>query len=182
MEEDKFRPMVAFIKEREGGKPLVGVEIGASKGRHALTILENLNMKMLYLIDPYNTIDNYYGSVRAREFLVEIKRKIMQEFSNTELIIKTSIDALPLIPENVDFVYVDGSHEYKDVDFDVNNYINKVKIGGVFGGHDYTSPIYPGVKNVVDKFISRTGYKLYTKWTTFPSVGKAETDWWVVKE
>jgi len=182
VEIDKIRPMVSFIKEKEGNNKLIGVEIGVKTGTHAKTMLDNLNISTLYLIDPYNEINNYYGQTRAREFYITLKTTILKDYPNTLLIKKTSIEALNDIPNGVDFIYIDGSHAYNDVSFDINNYINKVKIDGVFGGHDYTSDLYPGVRQAVDEFINKTGYELYTKYTTFPSIRKAETDWWVVKE
>ena len=44
--------MIKYIKLTTK-HPLTGVEIGVYKGENALNILENLNIKMLYLVDPY---------------------------------------------------------------------------------------------------------------------------------
>jgi hypothetical protein len=40
--------------KKRGG--LVGIEIGVAAGEHAISLLENLNIERLYLIDPY---ENY---------------------------------------------------------------------------------------------------------------------------
>jgi len=36
-----------------------------------------------------------------------------------------------------DFIYIDASHHYDAVIEDINNWKNKVKVGGYLGGHDY---------------------------------------------
>lgn len=40
--------------------------------------------------------------------------------------------------ESVDFVYIDGNHEFKYVAEDICEWSKKVKKGGVISGHDYT--------------------------------------------
>jgi hypothetical protein len=46
------RPMISYVRKVSGRKPLIGVEIGVGFGLNAKNILQTLNMKMLYLIDP----------------------------------------------------------------------------------------------------------------------------------
>lgn len=48
-----MRPMFSFIKERNNGIELSGVEIGVSIGKNAYNILSLLPIKRLYLIDSY---------------------------------------------------------------------------------------------------------------------------------
>ena len=37
---------------------------------------------------------------------------------------------------SLDFVFLDASHEYKDVKDDIEHWLPKVKIGGTLGGDD----------------------------------------------
>ena len=48
----RVRPMDRAIKEKMDG-PLRGVEVGVWKGDHANGLLEYLDLKKLYLVDPY---------------------------------------------------------------------------------------------------------------------------------
>ena len=50
-----------FAKQLVGKKALVGAEIGVYEGAHALGLLNNLDIKKLYLIDPYTTYANFFG-------------------------------------------------------------------------------------------------------------------------
>ena len=43
----------------KGKKDLIGVEIGVFEADHALSLLENLDIKKLYLVDPYEMYDDY---------------------------------------------------------------------------------------------------------------------------
>jgi predicted O-methyltransferase YrrM len=71
--------------------------------------------------------------------------------------------------DSLDFVFIDASHEYKDVKKDIQAWLPKVKKGGVLAGHDYylDYDFFPGVKKAVDE--SLRGFKtsencfIYTK-------------------
>ena len=59
---------------------------------------------------------------------------------------------------SLDFVYIDGAHDFKNVADDVSEWTKKVKIGGIVFGHDYkrsrdTGGKYPvDVKDVVQAY------------------------------
>ena len=42
-----------------GGQGLIGIEIGVAGGEHALSLLTTLDIKKLYLIDPYEMYESY---------------------------------------------------------------------------------------------------------------------------
>ena len=78
---------------------------------------------------------------------------------------KTSKEATRDFENNhFDFVYIDGDHRYEYVKEDLAMWFPKVKIGGVFAGHDYwdgpvflndhtfLDPAFFGVKKAVDEF------------------------------
>ena len=51
------RPMFQYLKNNYQ-HPLVGVEIGVWAGSNAINILSTMNIKLLYLIDPYELYDD----------------------------------------------------------------------------------------------------------------------------
>lgn len=62
-----------------------------------------------------------------------------------------SLDAVEKFKDNsLDFVFIDASHEYKDVKDDILAWLPKVKNNGILAGHDYTS-YWPGVVKAVDE-------------------------------
>lgn len=56
--------------------------------------------------------------------------------------------------ETLDFVFIDASHEYKDVKDDIINWLPKVKIGGVLAGHDYQ--VFGGVTMAVNELFKKS--------------------------
>jgi predicted O-methyltransferase YrrM len=61
----------------------------------------------------------------------------------------TSMEAVKQYEDNsLDFVFIDGNHEYEYVFEDINFWIKKIKKGGVLSGHDYHYP--PVIKAVSD--------------------------------
>lgn len=64
-----------------------------------------------------------------------------------------SLDAVKMYEDNsLDFVFLDASHEYEDLLPELDLWWNKLKPGGVFGGHDYGNWSFVGVARAVNKF------------------------------
>jgi len=127
-----------------GKKELVGAEIGVWKGEHAWAMLNQLDIKKLYLIDPYQAYEGYtgLGLQSPQEILMSemFAKKLLKDEGHEdqiEWIAKFSKDAVKDVKEDLDFVYIDGNHEYKYVFDDISRWSKKVKTGGLVGGHDY---------------------------------------------
>lgn len=170
MLETNFRPMIHFLKTRFGDAPLVGVEIGVGSGINALNILDNLNMKRLYLIDPYKPYVQGNRRISGCVKSFSLAHKRLGKFKNVRWIKKKSWAAIDYIPFYVDFVYVDGNRNYKNVLEDITLYYPKVKEGGVIGGHGFAG-LDLGIPKAVIEFVTNHDLKSY---------GLLE-DWWVVK-
>jgi predicted O-methyltransferase YrrM len=188
MEEKDIIEMMGNIKhrifprafERLGvkGNNLIGAEIGIYKGEHALSLLENLNIKKLYLIDPYSDYgeeNEDYGiaSLNLSEMIADKKlRKYKDKIVKVK---KLSSRCLEDIPNELDFVYIDGNHDYDFVKEDIENYYPKIKKGGIIGGHDFYNGFakdHDGVIRAVIEFSVKNNLQLNAE---LP-------DWWVVKE
>ena len=62
--------------------------------------------------------------------------------------------------ESLDFVWIDGLHQYNQVLKDCRNYWPKLKKGGLFCGHDYK--VIPGVNKAVDEFAAEINVTVLT--------------------
>lgn len=61
-----------------------------------------------------------------------------------------SLKASKLYNENsIDFIFIDGAHDYKNVKTDIESWFPKLKLGGIIAGHDYD---YDGVSSAVNGF------------------------------
>ena len=58
---------------------------------------------------------------------------------------------------SMDFIYIDGSHEEKNIRRDIQQYLTILKPGGILGGHDYTGA-WPGVIRAVTEEVGTPDY------------------------
>lgn len=86
-------PMTLFLKEHFKADELVGVEIGTAKGDNALSILQELPIKKLFLIDPYTSYVERGQQVSFEETFV-IARKKLSQFHQVIFMRKISEDAV----------------------------------------------------------------------------------------
>ena len=89
--------------------------------------------------------------------------EILNIYPNTKLIRKKSEDAVDDIPNELDFVYIDGNHHYDYVKKDVEMYFPKVRQGGIFGGDNYNNKKHARVREVVDEFFKKKNYQIFSK-------------------
>lgn len=165
------RPMIEFVRKNLGD-PLTGVEIGVRQGKNAEGILKTLSIRKLYLIDPYEPYIEVNGElIDPRNALQKCKERLSKFGEKVKFIIKKSSEAVNEIPDDLDFVYIDGNHAYEFVKKDIELYYPKIKTGGVLGGHDFT-PSTKGVFKAVMEFVTDNELKLHGE----------DTDWWVVKK
>lgn len=108
----------------------------------------------------FHTIDTWEGSKENQEDYYVKHKSLFEKFlSNIEpvedyiTVIKSdSIKAASFYEDDsVDFLFIDGSHEYEDVKNDLITWFPKVKKGGVMAGHDYTGD-WKSVRKAVDEF------------------------------
>ena len=132
------RPFIKKIK----GCDLIGVEIGVFCGENAYNILSHLSIKTLYLIDPYKEYIDFIYHSENKQNNAEIKaKKKLNKFNDKIKWLKMpSGEAYTKIPNNLDFIYIDGNHNYEYVLKDMQLYYPKLKKGGIMGGHDYQCP------------------------------------------
>ena len=134
--------------------PIIAVEVGVYQGDNALSILQNLPIKRMYLIDPYEVFVEPSSKMgRSADFPDNeyIAREKLKDYDC--LWIKKRSDQVEIEP--VDFVYIDGSHEYENVMYDLEYFYEVVKPGGILAGHDYNAK--SGVKRAVNEFTRQNG-------------------------
>ena len=172
------RHSIRFAKRYFENKLITAVEIGTYRGENVRSIIKELNIKKLYIIDPYEEYNDYLNSEKkqTQEILSKVEKKArlkLKKYSDKIIWIKKySNKAIKDIPNNIDFIYIDGNHKYGYVKRDMENYWKKVKKGGILAGHDITSLNFQGVAKAFVEFC-------YENKLT-PNITR--TDWWVVKE
>jgi predicted O-methyltransferase YrrM len=148
---------------------LVGIEIGSFAGASAEIFLKSNAFKTLYCIDPWEK--NFDpNDMSTSNGLETAERKFDEKFKDNKIIVKVkmkSVDALNMFEnDSIDFIYIDGNHQYDFVKQDIENYFSKIKPGGIIAGHDYDVhqriPHIKGVKIAVDEFFKQPPLNVYS--------------------
>jgi hypothetical protein len=115
----------------------VGVEVGVEQGKFAESLCK-AGLK-LYAVDPFLIYPDYRNHLLQSvydNFYEEAKERL--KHYDCTIIKKTSMEALDdFEDESLDFVYIDGNHDFKYVAEDIVEWTKKVRKGGVVSGHDY---------------------------------------------
>lgn len=130
------------------------LEIGFAGGRHTYAMLKTFDVK------KWVTIDINYDYQNSRHKIDEIKK----EFDNIEFIEGDSKTVLTndfmktKFPEGVDYVLVDGGHDYNTAFLDMQNVFNHIISGGIMIVDDYKSKVCPiaQVDKAVESFSKNT--------------------------
>jgi len=153
---------LAIEKATDGAK---FVEIGAWKGKSAAFAgVEILNSGKDI---TYYAVDHFLGSEEHRNPVSphydyasisgDLKAQYLVNIEPVKSVVKTldmqSGEASKKFKKaSLDFVYIDGSHDFDSVCNDIEIWLPKLKPGGMIAGHDYTS--HETVKNAVDTYFT----------------------------
>lgn len=160
-----YRPFQRFALA--GRTNLVGAEVGVYKGENAEHMLQALDIERLFLVDPYDSYSDY--DTQEMQEAKQIARQRLEKFPNASFVCLPSTLAAKHLPE-MDFVYIDGAHDYQSVKDDIAAWWPKIKQDGFIGGHDFIH-IHESVIRAVIEFAF-----------SFNLVLRVESpDWWIQK-
>ena len=142
----------------------VMVEIGSWRGKSlAFLVVESLNSgksHRIVAVDPWSdglSGDDSSDVMTADEVFEDFKRNLNPVADDYEYIRGTSLEAVNQFEDqSLDFVFVDGSHAYRDVLDDLKAWYPKIRDGGTLAGHDYH---WPEVRRAVTKFCGAIGQR-----------------------
>lgn len=139
------------LKNKQNIKML---EIGSYKGESTFMFASSGIFSEIHCIDPYQ------GNEEANDILEEKWDNVKQDFftntryfNNITLHQEYSYNIVDKFKDGYfDFIYIDGSHEYKDVKKDIQLYLPKTN--HLIGGHDYQKE-WPGVVKAVNEIFGQ---------------------------
>ncbi len=170
------------VKRASKKKPSLFIEHGVALGRSvaflAREALDSGKPITIHAVDPWLEImgqeqpdkqwigqkyrtarEAFEGLMRehaAREFEIVVPR---QMFGHEH--------AAQLEDRSVDFVMIDGSHDYDRVLEDIAAWLPKVRPGGILGGDDFSHNLFPGViRAVQESFFKQTVHLRGVTWWT----------------
>ncbi len=147
---------------------LVSVEIGVFEAVNTVEIAKVISEKgVLYGIDPF--FPGKLGiNCQKQISLYHIRRNKVVD--KVKLVEKLSFDAASDVPDNIDFIFIDGDHSWEGIEKDWNLWTPKVKSGGIVALHDTNYPAYDATYSAMDsiKFFNevilrQNGFELVEK-------------------
>jgi len=115
----------------------VGAEIGVAQGSHSKILCQRIPNLRLFCVDIWDLYEGY------NEYTDRINRyyeaaKVTLAPWHTVFVKKFSMDAVKDFEDgSLDFVYIDGAHDFMHVAEDLCEWSKKVRVGGIVYGHDY---------------------------------------------
>lgn len=122
-----------------------GVEVGVQEGIYSEVLLQANPKLKLYGVDPwafYGTAGNFKEKEQMDAFYKTAVKKLTP-YKKYTIVKKTSMKAVKDFKDkSLDFVYIDGNHEYSHVFQDIIEWNKKIKKGGIISGNNYRRSIY----------------------------------------
>lgn len=116
-----------------------GAEIGVEQGMYSQEICKNNPGVELYCIDPWEAYSRYLDRVlqpKLDRYYTETLDRLAPYGCKT--VRKPSMEAVKdFAPDSLDFVFIDGNHEFEYVVNDIISWAKIVRPGGILAGHDY---------------------------------------------
>ena len=153
-------PFLRTALEKLRLTPTTIVEVGVFKAQSSLVFRKTHGQARMYLVDPWRldafsdgqTIADKHPTQEEWDALHANVCKLFVNDWNTKILRMPSAEAARILPNNLDFVFIDGIHSYEAVKEDIGIWYPKVVNGGMLCGHDYIKK-WPGVKKAVEECI-----------------------------
>ena len=130
------------------GSALKAVEIGVFEGFTTSLLASGMpDSGILYGIDNFEKgrLGICYSKLVA---LFWLRKKSISK--KVKLIEKLSSEAVDDVPDNIDFIFIDGDHSWNGIHNDWVNWSPKIKQGGIIALHDTSVPSFDTSRGALD--------------------------------
>lgn len=121
----------------------IGVEVGVASGEYSKILCDANPQMTLYGVDPFIPLRDYRDYTKRdtfRRLQSEAEEKLLG-LRNYTFIRETSMEAVKDFKDkSLDFVYIDGNHNFQNVTNDIVEWSRKIRPGGIISGHDFFKP------------------------------------------
>lgn len=127
------------------------VEIGCLFGRSTSALAQAATAfgAEVISIDPFIPTANTNQHSSPEVWKKNLERLGLQP---PRLLAMTSHDAVELVDDEIAFLFIDGGHSYETVQQDIEDWVPKVKMGGVVAFHDMFMPHLDGIARAVTEW------------------------------
>ena len=117
-----------------------GAEIGVYSGEYTEVLCRAIPGSKIFGVDAWEKYKGYFDVKGKQERYDRIYEQAKARLApyDCRLIKKWSMDAVKdFADESLDFVYLDGNHDFSHVTEDIHAWEKKIKKGGIVSGHDF---------------------------------------------
>jgi hypothetical protein len=125
-----------FSRLFKNGGFRTGMEVGTAQNRFSELFLADNPMTLheWHMVEPYPDKEFWERSRGWHNRGIGVNTRIIHHQTTSTNV--SFIDSLG--EQSLDFIYLDGAHDYDTVRHELPLYWEKVKVGGILAGHDYS--------------------------------------------
>ena len=133
----------------------VGLDLFEKSDENKFEVIPSTNFK-----NPFKKFYHQY-IMRQDPYSIEAVSNLLKKFKNQVHLIKGNSNQVlkKMDMSKIDFVFLDGGHEYNTVVNDLNSCIDVLKLNGSILCDDYNLGSAPGVKKAIDEFVKNNNFK-----------------------
>ena len=133
----------------------IGLDLFEKNDENTSEIIPNVNFS-----NPLKKI--YFKYIKRQDpYSLEAVKDFLKNFNNNVHLIKgnSNIILKKIEMSKIDFVFLDGGHEYQTVKNDLNCCTEVIYNSGTILCDDYNLSYAPGVKKAIDEFVGNNNFK-----------------------
>ena len=133
----------------------VGLDLFEKSDENKFEVIPSTNFK-----NPFKKFYHQYIT-RQDPYSIEAVSNLLKKFKNQVHLIKGNSNQVlkKMDMSKIDFVFLDGGHEYNTVVNDLNSCIDVLKFNGSILCDDYNLSSAPGVKKAINEFVKNNNFK-----------------------
>ena len=133
----------------------VGLDLFEKSDQNKFEVIPSTNFK-----NPFKKFYHQY-IMRQDPYSIEAVSNLLKKFKNQVHLIQGNSNQVlkKMDMSKIDFVFLDGGHEYNTVVNDLNSCIDVLKFNGSILCDDYNLGSAPGVKKAIDEFVKTNNFK-----------------------
>ena len=133
----------------------VGLDLFEKSDENKFEVIPSTNFK-----NPFKKFYHQYIT-RQDPYSIEAVSNLLKKFKNQVHLIKGNSNQVlkKMDMSKIDFVFLDGGHQYNTVVNDLNSCIDVLKFNGSILCDDYNLGSAPGVKKAIDEFVKINNFK-----------------------
>ena len=133
----------------------VGLDLFEKSDENKFEVIPSTNFK-----NPFKKFYHQYIT-RQDPYSIEAVSNLLKKFKDQVHLIKGNSNQVlkKMDMSKIDFVFLDGGHQYNTVVNDLNSCMDVLKFNGSILCDDYNLGSAPGVKKAIDEFVKNNNFK-----------------------